>query len=62
MRYNATIIKREARMLEESKFIERIKNNVYQFVRNKIKRREKLGMIQKQDGLSQNVIKKRQRY
>ena len=53
MRNNATNIKREAKMLEESKAIERIKgnkNNFYKFVRNKTKRREQLGAIQKQDG------------
>ena len=40
-------------MLEESKVIERIKdnkNNFYKFVRNKTKRREQLEAIQKQDG------------
>ena len=53
MRNNATNIKREAKMLEESKFVERIKQNkinFYKFVRNKMKRREQLGTIQKQDG------------
>ena len=40
MRNNATNIKREAKMLEESKVNERIrenKNNFYKFVRNKMK-------------------------
>ena len=53
MRNNATNIKREAKMLEECKVIERIKenkNNFYKFVRSKTKRREQLGAIQKQDG------------
>ena len=52
MRNNATNFKREAKILKESKAIERIKinkNNFYKFVRNKTKRREKLGVIQKQD-------------
>ena len=53
MRNNATNIKREAKMLEECKVIERIKdnkNNFYKFVRSKTKRREQLGAIQKEDG------------
>ena len=53
MRNNATNIKREAKMLEECKVIERIKenkNNFYKFIRSKTKRREQLGAIQKQDG------------
>ena len=65
MRNNATNIKRETKMLEECKVIERIKenkNNFCKFVRSKTKRREQLGAIQKQAGLSQNVIKKRQMY
>ena len=65
MRKNATNIKREAKMLEECKVIERIKenkNNFFKFVRSKTKRREELGAIQNKMGLSQNVIKKWQRY
>ena len=53
MRSNATNIKRKAKMLDECKVIERIKenkNNFYKFVRSKTKRREQLGAIQKQDG------------
>ena len=53
MRNNATNIKREAKMLEECKVIERIKenkNNFYKFVSNKTKRREQFVAIQKQDG------------
>ena len=53
MRNNATNIIREAKILEESKVIERIKenkNNFYKFVRSKTKWQEQLGAIQKQDG------------
>ena len=56
-------------MLQESKDIERIKenkNNFYKFVRNKTKRREQLGAIKKnmtgQDRTLTIVIKKWQRY
>ena len=55
MRNNAANIKREAKMLEECKVIERIienKNNFYKFVRSKPKRWEQLWAIQKQDGTS----------
>ena len=50
MRNSATNIKREAKMLEECKVTERIKenkNNFYTFVRSKTKRREQLRAIQK---------------
>ena len=50
MRNNATNIKKEAKMLEECKVIERIKenkNNFYKFIRSKTKRREQLGAVQK---------------
>ena len=59
MRNNATNIKREAKMLEESKAIEMIeenKNSFYKFVRIKTKGLERF--INK-TGLLQNVIKKR---
>ena len=52
MRNNATNIKRESKKLEESKVIEKINNNnnkFYKFVRNRMKRREQLGEIQKQE-------------
>ena len=52
MRNNATNIKREAKMLEESKVIKTIKenkNNFYKFVRNKTTRPKQLGAIQNQD-------------